>query len=74
MSRSKHKSSSVVAGTTVLFKVLYSKIKNALFLCLFFMYYLCEKYYKPIIVQYYKDDCVCWVPRLTLLDLRTNWT
>ena len=34
------------------------------------MYYLCEKYNKPITVQY----CVSWVPRLTLLDLRTNWT
>ena len=55
MSGSKHKSSSDVAGTTVLFKVLYYKIKNIFFnfLCLFFMYYLCEKYYKPITVQYY---------------------
>ena len=33
------------------------------------MYYLCEKYYKPITVQYYIADCVSWVPRLTLLDL-----
>ena len=37
------------------------------------MYYLCEKYYKPITVQYYIADCVSWVPRLTLLDLGTNW-
>ena len=44
------------------------------FVCLFFMYYLCEKCYKPITVQYYIADCVSWVPRLTLLDLRTNWT
>ena len=29
------------------------------------MYYLYEKYYKPITVQYYIADCV---PRLTLLD------
>ena len=43
--------------------------------CLFFMYYLYEKYCKPIItVQYYIADCVSWVPKLTLLDLRTNWT
>ena len=42
--------------------------------CLSFMYYLCEKCYKPITVQYYIADCVSWVPRLTLLDLRTNWT
>ena len=38
------------------------------------MYYLCENYYKPIIVQYYIGDCVSWVPRLNLLDLRTDWT
>ena len=37
------------------------------------MYYLCEKYYKPITVQYHIANCVSWVPRLTLLDLRTNW-
>ena len=34
------------------------------------MYYLCEKYYKPIIVQCYIADCVSWVPRLTSLDLQ----
>ena len=28
----------------------------------------------PIIVQFYIADLVCWVPRLTLLDLGTNWT
>ena len=44
--------------TTVLFKVLYCKIKNALFLCLFFMYYLCEECYKAITVQYYIANCV----------------
>ena len=38
------------------------------------MYYLCEKYYKPVTVQYYIADYVRCVPRLTLLDLRTNWT
>ena len=27
----------------------------------FFMYYLCEKYYKPITGQYYIADCVSWV-------------
>ena len=36
--------------TTVLFKVLYCKIKCVYFLCFFFMYYLCEKNYKPITV------------------------
>ena len=38
------------------------------------MYYLCEKYYKPTIVKFYIADLVSWVPRLTLLDLGTNWT
>ena len=33
------------------------------------MYYLCEKYYHSITVQYYTADCVTWVPRLTLSDL-----
>ena len=39
-----------------------------------FMYYLYEMYYKLRTAQYYIADCVSWVPRLTLLDLRTNWT
>ena len=34
------------------------------------MHYLCEKYYKPITVQYYIADCVSWVPRLTSMDLQ----
>ena len=38
------------------------------------MYYLYEKYDKPIAVQYYIADCVSWVPRPTLLDLQRNWT
>ena len=38
------------------------------------MYYLCENYYKPITVPYYIANYVSWVPRVTLLDLRTNWT
>ena len=38
------------------------------------MCYLCEKYYKPIIAQYCMANCVSWRARLTLLDLRTNWT
>ena len=26
------------------------------------MYYLCEKYYKPITLQYYiADDRLCWI-------------
>ena len=37
-------------------------------------YILCEKHYKPIVAQYYIADGVSWIPRLTLLDLQTNWT
>ena len=59
--------------TTVLFKVLYSRIKNVLVFVCFLMYYLCEKHYRPIIVQYYMADCISWVPRLALLGL-SNWT
>ena len=36
------------------------------------MYVLLEKYYKPITVQSYIAACVSWVPKLTLLDLKTN--
>ena len=59
--------------TTVLFKVLYSRIKNVLIFVCFLMYYLCEKYYRPVIVQYYMADCISWVPRLALSGL-SNWT
>ena len=40
-------------------------------------YYLCEKYYKPITVQYDIADCFTWVPRLTLLEATNKlelWT
>ena len=42
------------------------------------MYYLCEKYYKPITGQDCIANCVSWIPRLTLLDLgmhssEQNW-
>ena len=52
----------------------FSRLKICIFyfLCLFFMYYLCKKNYKPVTVQYCVVDCVSWVPRLTLLDLGTN--
>ena len=50
----------------------YSTVRlKCLFYFLFVMYYLCEKYYKLITVQYYIADCVSWVPRLTLW---INWT
>ena len=43
-----------------------------IFECLFCMYHLCEKNYKPITVQCYIGDCVTLVPGLTLLDLQTK--
>ena len=58
--------------TTVFFQILYCKIKNVYDLC--FLCIFCEKYYKPITAQYNIASCSSWVPRLTLLDLRTNWT
>ena len=30
--------------------------------------------WKSITGRYYIADCVSWVPRLSLLDLQTNWT
>ena len=42
--------------------------------CLFAFYVLCEKHYKPTTIQYYISNYISWVPRLTLLDLQTNWT
>ena len=51
-----------------------ARLKMFYFLCLLLMYHLCEKYYKPIIVQYHIANCISWLRRLTSLDLRTNWT
>ena len=48
------------------------RLKMIYFLCLFFMYYLCKKHYKPVAVQHCIVDCISWVPRLTFLE-RTNW-
>ena len=44
--------------------------------CLFFLYYLGEKYYKPVRVQYCIDRIVLnWIPWLTLLGLRMcSWS
>ena len=63
-------------STTLLYFSRYYTIRSKIFSLsfVFVMYYLCEKYHKPITVQYYIADRVCWVSRLTLLDLRTNWT
>ena len=72
MSRSKHKSSSdvvvpvgsICGCTVLLYFSRYCTVRFSKFIFLYFlMYYLCEKYYKPIIVQYYIADCVSWVPR-----------
>ena len=40
----------------------------------FVFMYLCEMCYKSMTAQYYVASCVSWVPRLTLLDVGTNWT
>ena len=45
------------------------RLEMSIFCVCSFMYYLREKYYKPITVQYYIADHVNWIPRLTLLDL-----
>ena len=38
---------------SVLFRILYCKVKNVFFfVCLLLMYYLCEKYYKPVTEQF----------------------
>ena len=59
--------------TTVLLKVLYRPIKNIIFcVSFFFMYYLYEKYSKPITVQLHTAGCVGCVLRLTLLDVQTH--
>ena len=73
MSSSKCKSSGDAAGTSVLFRVLYRKIKAVFSLsCLFFTWYLCEKYYTPTTVRYYIAEYISLAPGLTLLDLGTN--
>ena len=54
---------------TVLYKVLYWKIKNV-FVCFYVLFMW--KYYKPITVQYYTADSVSWVPRLVLFAALKN--
>ena len=48
------------------------RLKMFYFLCPFFIYCLCEKYYKPITGQCYIANCVSWVPRLTLVNRQLN--
>ena len=43
------------------------------FLFVFFLIYLCVKYYKPVTVWYRTTDCVDWVPWLTLLELQIGF-
>ena len=58
-----------VVHSTLLFKVLYYKIKNVffIFVLVFYAHIVCVK----SIVNLLQDstDCVSWVPRLTLLYL-----
>ena len=54
---------------TVLFKIPYHKIKTVFFILCVCFYVWYDKYYKPITLQYYINDCVSWIPRPTLLDL-----
>ena len=62
-----YKSVHVSGMNYCIFKVLYYKTKSCFcFLCLFFMYYLCENYYKPISVHYCIGNCISLVPGLTL--------
>ena len=58
--------------TVLLYFSGFCTVRLKIFLCLFFMYYLCEKHYQPVAVQYYMANCVSCIPRLTLLDLM-NW-
>lgn len=53
--------------TAILLKVLYHKMKNVFFIFVLFVY-VCQKYCKPITIQYYRVDSVSWIPRLILLD------
>ena len=58
-------------GLTALLKALHWKMKHALYFVFVFMhrYYLCEKYNKPISVQYHVADHVSWGSGPTCLDL-----
>ena len=63
--------------TKLLYFSKYCTVRLKLF-SLFSAYFLgiiCEKsMIKYVTVQYYIANCVSWVPRLILLDLRTTWT
>ena len=57
--------------TTGIFKVLYCKEKKFYFCICSFLCIICVKNITNL--WPYSTDCVSWVPRLTLLDLWTNW-
>ena len=58
--------------TALLYFSRYHTVRLKMFycVCVFVMYYLCEKQYQPIRVQYYIVDDASWVPKLTLLGLQ----
>ena len=60
--------------TTVLFKVLYYKIKVVLYFLCFFFGIICVKSIINLLKYSTIVDCVSWAARLNLLDLWTNWT
>ena len=47
-------------------------LKWFLYIFYILMYYLCEKCYKPITVEYNIADYVSYIPRLTFLDIRNK--
>ena len=54
--------------TVLLYFSRYCTVRLKMFIfcvCFLWTYYLCEKYYKPITVQYYIADCVCWTYKQT---------
>ena len=61
--------------TVVLYFLRYctETLKMSYLLFVFYVLFV-WKYYKPITVQDFIANRVSWVPRLTLLDLQTNWT
>ena len=68
----------VLYCTTVLSKVLYCKVQNIFFIvCVLLWCIICVKHIINLsqysTEQYSIADCVSWVPRLTLVDLWTNW-
>ena len=64
--------------TTVLSQVLYCKVQNIFFIfCVLLLCIICVQHIINLsqygTVQYSIANCVSWVPRLTLVDLWTNW-